>query len=211
MLDSNIVSWYAPPVNVNGNASGVYACEPRGGRNVYLKTCRFGAAYICVMLAGVMLSGCGIFKTDERRELPVPLEISLVAVDRVNPTAEGRPSPVVVRVFELSTDTQFLAADYFELMGQGGSPLGEAMLTSEEFILLPGEVRQVRKRAASKSRFLGIVAGYRDLANSTWRIIAPLPEPFLEGRVWTNSVSPTKRLFVRLGERGATFYEEQSK
>jgi type VI secretion system protein VasD len=163
-------------------------------------------------LASIVLSGCGLFgvlKTEERQELPVPLEITLGAAERVNPNIEGRPSPIVVRLFELANDTRFLAADYFELMGQDGTPLGEEMLVSEEYILLPGEVRVVRKRAAPNGKFLGVVAGYRDLTSSAWRAIAPLPAPYLAGRVWTKSVSPTKRLYVVLGERGATIYEEQ--
>jgi type VI secretion system protein VasD len=171
-----------------------------------------GAGYFLIILTGAILSGCGLFgalKPEERQELPVPLEITLGAAERVNPNFEGRPSPIVVRVFELANDTRFLSADYFELMGQDGTPLGDEMLVSEEYILLPGEVRVVRKRAAANSRFLGIVAGYRDLAGSAWRAIAPLPAPYLAGRVWTNSVSPTKRLYVVLGEGGATIYEEQ--
>jgi type VI secretion system protein VasD len=150
-------------------------------------------------------------KLEERQELPVPLEITLGASEGVNPNIEGRPSPIVVRLFELSSDTRFMAADYFELMGQDGAPLGEEMLVSEEYILLPGEVRIVRKRAADNSRFLGIAAGYRDLTGSVWRAIAPLPEPYLAGRVWSNSVSPLKRLYVVLGERGAAIYEELPK
>jgi type VI secretion system protein VasD len=167
-----------------------------------------------MLAAALSLSGCGLFgtlKPEARPELPVPLEITLGAAERVNPTEAGRPSPIKVKMFELSNDARFLSADYFELMGQDGAPLGEDVLVSEEFILLPGEVRVVRKRAESNSKFLGIVAGYRDLSGSAWRTIAPLPEPYLAGRLWTNNVSPTKRLYVTLGERGVTIYEEQPK
>jgi len=156
-----------------------------------------------------MMSGCGATKLGERQELPVPLEITLAAEERVNLTTGGRPSPIVVKIFELSNNTQFLSADYFALMGQDGVPLGGDMLTSEEHILLPGEVRMIRKRAALKSRFLGVIAGYRDLSSSTWRAVTPIPEPYLEGRVWTKTVSPTKHLFVVLGERSITIHEKQ--
>jgi type VI secretion system protein VasD len=162
----------------------------------------------------MLLSGCGLFgalKPGERESLPVPLEISLGAAESVNPNIEGRPSPIVVRLFELSNDTRFMGADYFELMGQDGAPLGDELLVSEEFILLPGEVRMVRKHAAPNSKFLGVVAGYRDLTRSVWRAITPLPEPYLAGRMWSNSVSPTKRLYVVLGGQGAAIYEEQPK
>ena len=156
----------------------------------------------------MLFSGCYL---KERLELPVPLEITLSAAERVNPTAAGRPSPIMLRLFELASDAQFMSADYFVLMGQGGVPLGEEVLAVEEYTLLPGEVRMIRKRAALNSRFFGVVAGYRDLNGSVWRAVAPLPAPYLAGRVWSNSVSPTKRLFVVLGERGLAIYEEQPK
>jgi type VI secretion system protein VasD len=165
---------------------------------------------ISVFLA-LVLSGCGAvgsLRLDERKELPVPLEITLAAEERVNLATGGRPSPIVVRLFELSHESQFLSADYFALMGQDGVPLGGEMLASEEHVLLPGEVKMVRKRAMPKTRFLGVVAGYRDLSSSTWRAITPIPEPYLEGRVWTKTVSPTKFLFVVMGERGVTIQEK---
>ncbi len=171
---------------------------------------RIGVVFLFSAFVGGLLSGCsifGAFKQEERKELPVPLEITLGAVERVNPTEDGRPSPIVVRVFELSNSAKFSSADYFALMEQGGGALGEEMINSEEYILIPGEVRVVRKRAAPNSRFLGVVAGYRDLSSSNWRAAAPLPAPYLAGRIWSRSVSPTKRLYVVLGERGVTVRE----
>jgi len=182
-----------------------------GGCKVLKKGCRANAAS-CFLIAFFVwtLSGCGAIRPEERRELPVPLEITLVAEERVNLAAGGRPSPIVVRVFELSRDSRFLSADYFALMGQEGVPLDKEMLTSEEHILLPGEVKMIRKRAALETRFLGVVAGYRDLSSSVWRAVTPIPEPYLEGRVWTKTVSPTKHLFVVLDERGVTIREKTS-
>ncbi|MCL2645350.1 MAG: type VI secretion system lipoprotein TssJ [Betaproteobacteria bacterium] len=156
----------------------------------------------------ISLFGCSFLKPDKREELPVPLEITLGASERVNPSVSGRPSPIAVRLFELTKDTKFSAAGYFELMAEDGkAALGEEMLTSEEFVLLPGEVRVIRKRAASDSRFLGIVAGYRDLSGSTWRAVEPLPAPHLEGRLWSSKASPTKHLYVVIGERSVTVRE----
>lgn len=159
---------------------------------------------VCVIL----LSGCSALKPDKREELPVPLEITLGAAERVNPSANGRPSPIAVRLFELTKETKFSTAGYFELTTDDGkAALGEELISSEEFILLPGEVRVIRKQAAPDSRFLGIVAGYRDLSGSTWRALESLPAPHLEGRVWSRKASPTKRLYVMLGERGVTVRE----
>jgi len=176
---------------------------------VYLLAGRASRRYLLCMFAGLILSGCSLLKPEERQELPVPLEINLGATENVNPNVKGRPSPVAVKVFELAADTKFMAADYFQLMDQGAEALGDESLSAEEFMLLPGETRIVRKRADLKSRFLGVVAGYSDPAGSNWRAIVALPAPYLAGRLWTASVSPTKKLWVSLGKSSVTIFEEQ--
>lgn len=163
------------------------------------------------VFAGLTLSGCGGPKlnTGEREKLPIPLEITLGALDDVNPNATGRPSPIVVRVFELANESRFQTADYFELMGEGAVLLEGDILSKEEHTLIPGEVRVLRKRASLQSKSLGIIAGYRDLGSSTWRAVTPLPEPYLAGRLWTKSVSPTVRLFVVLNKNGVMIRKEE--
>lgn len=180
---------------------------------MYFMGARSAAYCLVAIFAGLVLSGCSLFggaavNAGERERLPVPLEITLGALENVNPTAAGRPSPIVVRVFELASDSRFQAADYFELMGAGNVSLEGDVLSSEEHTLLPGEVRVVRRRAALQSKFLGIVAGYRDLGSSVWRTATPLPEPYLAGRLWSNSISPTKRLSVVLDKGGVMVREE---
>jgi len=162
------------------------------------------------VFAGLALSGCLGGLTAEREKLPVPLEITLAAMQDVNPAASGRPSPVVVRIFELANESRFQTVDYFALMGQGPVTLEGDVLSTEEYTLLPGEVRIVRKRATLQSKFLGVVAGYRDLGSSAWRAITPLPEPYLAGRLWSSSESPTKKLTVVLGKSGVTIRDEDS-
>lgn len=180
---------------------------------MYLRVLRSIIYCFVGAFAGLVLSGCGLLgpkvNTGEREKLPIPLEITLGALENVNPTATGRPSPIVVRVFELTNESRFQAADYFELMGQGNVSLEGDVLSSEEHTLLPGEVRVMRKRASLQSKFLGVVAGYRDLGSSTWRVAVPLPEPYLAGRLWTKSVSPTVRLFVVLDKNGVVIREEE--
>jgi type VI secretion system VasD/TssJ family lipoprotein len=181
---------------------------------VYSRISRSIAYWLVAVFAGLALSGCGLFggpkvNTGDREKLPTPLEITLGALEDVNPTTTGRPSPIVMRVFELANDSRFQTADYFELMGQGAVSLEGDVLSSEEHTLLPGEVRVVRKRAMLGSKFLGVVAGYRDLGSSTWRAVVPLPEPYLAGRLWTHSVSPTKRLFIVLDKSSVVIKEDE--
>jgi len=162
------------------------------------------------MFAGLALVGCGgpKLKAGEREQLPIPMEITVGAQADVNPAADGRPSPVFVRVFELANDSRFQSADYSELIRQDSVTLEGDVLSSEERSLIPGEGWVVRKRASLQTKFLGVAAGYRD-TNSIWRAVTPMPEPYLAGRLWTKSVSPTMRLYVRLDGSGVTLFREE--
>lgn len=151
-----------------------------------------------------LLTGCA---GAVRPELPIPVEIAIAASERLNPTEAGRPSPVVVRIYELSNQTWFQAAGFFELIGMQDAPKNEEVLDMQEFVAVPGEVRVVRKRANLATRAIGVVAGYRDMDTGAWRSVAPLPSPHQAGRLWSGSLSPERRYQIILGERSVDIRE----
>jgi type VI secretion system protein VasD len=158
------------------------------------------------MLAALcaVLGGCA---TSARPELPIPIEIAIAASERLNPTEEGRPSPVVVRIYELSNQTWFQAADFFELIGMREAPKNEEILDMQEFIAVPGEVRVVRRRANLATRAIGVVTGYRDIDTGAWRSVVQMPPPHQAGRLWSWNVSPERRYQIILGERSVDIRE----
>jgi type VI secretion system protein VasD len=52
--------------------------------------------------------------------------------------------------------------------------LAADMLGKEEFTLSPGETKTFAKTLAPDTRFLGVVAAYRDLEHAKWRSIVPI-------------------------------------
>jgi type VI secretion system protein VasD len=49
--------------------------------------------------------------------------------------------------------------------------LGADLLAKEEFVLNPGETKAFAKTLAPDTRFLGVVAAYRDLEHAKWRTV----------------------------------------
>lgn len=125
-------------------------------------------------LAILMAAVVGCSSTASKRAVPYAIE--LYADPRVNPDANGRPSPIQVTVFELRSSSEFEARDYFTLQGDPQAALGKTLLDSDQVILQPGETRKVTHAGSVEARVVGIVAGYRDLENSQWRLTVPLPE-----------------------------------
>jgi type VI secretion system protein VasD len=106
---------------------------------------------------------------------PTPVKAALITATDVNPDIEGHPAPIVVRVYELKDESAFNNADYFRLIDREQEVLGSSLAGREEYELQPGESRTWDMKVPGEARFLGVTAGFRDLANSHWKALLPTP------------------------------------
>jgi type VI secretion system protein VasD len=100
---------------------------------------------------------------------------NLSASADVNPDAANRASPLVVRVYELRGDAEFTGADFFALYEREKETLGASLLAREEYVLRPGESREVKLPMAQGARFVAVIAAYRDIRAARWRAIVQAP------------------------------------
>ena len=105
---------------------------------------------------------------------PAQLAATLHASERVNPSSSQRPSPLLLRVYELKTAAAFNSADFMSLYQRDKAELGADLLGKEEFVLAPGESKKFAKTLAPETRFLGVVAAFRDVEHARWRSIVPV-------------------------------------
>ncbi|MDQ6685203.1 MAG: type VI secretion system lipoprotein TssJ [Pseudomonadota bacterium] len=120
---------------------------------------RFGLA--CVVVA---LAGCASGP-------PKPAQVSgtIQASAQANPSSSRRPSPLLIRVYELKSVAVFNAADFMSLYQRDQAELASDFIGKEEFVLNPGETKPYAKTLAPETRFLGVVAAYRDVEHAKWR------------------------------------------
>ncbi|SPB18850.1 membrane protein [Caballeronia novacaledonica] len=133
-----------------------------------MDTSRLCAALICAFA----LVAC---KSPPPPPAPTIVRISVNALAGVNPDHAGRPSPVVVRVYELKTTAAFDAADFFTLYGKDQATLGGDLNAKNEYMLRPGDSRSVEQTVQPGTKFVAVVAAYRDIERSRWRASAPVP------------------------------------
>ena len=107
---------------------------------------------------------------------PSKARMTVIAQADVNPDAGGRPSPVVVRVYQLQQDAKFANADFFALFDDEQQALGADLLARDEVTLAPGERKELQLVVKGEAKFLGAVAAYRDIRNSQWRAVQPAPK-----------------------------------
>jgi len=118
-----------------------------------------------------MLASCAAKPPED-----VEIKGSIEAVDSVNPNSLGRPSPLLVKVFQLGARDKFEAAEYFDLSDAAEATLGPDMLGVQSVMLAPGERRPYEGEFDPQTRFIGVIAGYREIHQAQWRSIIEMPE-----------------------------------
>ncbi|WP_250501242.1 type VI secretion system lipoprotein TssJ [Caballeronia sp. GAWG1-5s-s] len=106
---------------------------------------------------------------------PTVVRVDVHALDQVNPDHTGRPSPVLVRVYELKATAAFDSADFFTLYGKDQATLGADLNAKNEFLLKPGERQSVEQAVQPGTKFVAVMSAYRDIEHSRWRATVPVP------------------------------------
>jgi type VI secretion system protein VasD len=137
------------------------------------------------------------------------LTLSISTDANVNPDAAQRASPIKVRIYELKDSSSFAEADYFSLDGNDKVVLTGDLLVKDEYILRTSETRKIERKSHPQTTAIGILAGYRDLPNSLWRVIYKLPsapEP-----AWYRFAMPANKtsLLIQLQAQGIVLVEQK--
>ncbi|MCP1207710.1 type VI secretion system lipoprotein TssJ [Pantoea sp. B550] len=86
-------------------------------------------------------------------------------------------APLKVRVVLLSSDAEFMSADFYSLQNQSATVLGSAQLNTQQFFLTPEQrSKTLRIKSLPEARFIGIMAEYQALDGKVWRLSLPVPE-----------------------------------
>jgi len=126
---------------------------------------------LTVLMAMVLLAGCSSLSPFSQ---VTKVNLTLSGSDQLNPDLNGRPSPIVVRLFELKHPVAFENADFFSLYERARESLAPDLVASEELELRPGETLSLKLSVKEGSRYVGILAAYRDLPETRWRHTVPV-------------------------------------
>ncbi|UCF94634.1 MAG: type VI secretion system lipoprotein TssJ [Desulfobacterales bacterium] len=129
-----------------------------------------GFVLVCVMM---MLAACGFFKKEKPPPPPEPTRVVLEfeAAGDINPNSEGRASPLVVRIYQLKSYSDFRDADFFALYEKDDQVLGKELVSKEEIILKPNEKRTVFfDETPDQTRTIGVLGIFRDYQQAQWKV-----------------------------------------
>ncbi|WP_321808501.1 type VI secretion system lipoprotein TssJ [Burkholderia sp. BCC1993] len=132
---------------------------------------RWRSSGFIVLECALLLPGCGATE----RAAAVPYAITVDVAPDVNPDLNRKPSPIVLKVFQLRAASAFDGADFFSLQGKPENILGADLLGTDRVILRPGESRTLHYRGNVEAGAIGVIAEYRMLDKNRWRLTVPLP------------------------------------
>lgn len=139
------------------------------------------------------MAACGGFA-----DRPARARIQITASADLNPDINGRPSPIVLRLYSLRSADGFNNARFFELYENGSDTLGVDLLEVYEFEIFPGETRELEEMSFDlQTQFLGFLAAYRDIDRAVWRDSVSV------------AINETSELNAQLGQLSINVTEEQ--
>lgn len=133
-----------------------------------LSQVRWGGVLLGAILVASIV-GC------QKEAPPTRFEATVQAAEDLNPTSDGRAAPLLVRLYPLRARGAFDSADFFSVYEQGDVLLAaDATAPAEELNMLPGQSRPVQLELSDDTRFIAVLAAYRDVDNATWRAVLPV-------------------------------------
>ncbi len=121
-----------------------------------------------LLLPALLLARCGA-----PPKPPPVLTITMIGSAGQNPDIAGKPSPVAVRIYQLTATAKFERGDVFALTEHEQQALGQDDAGSQEFVLSPSETQTKTFELKPGVTAIGVVVLYRDIDNAQWRADAP--------------------------------------
>ncbi len=133
---------------------------------------------------------------------PKILTLSVAVSADANPDGQNRPSPIVIRVYQLKDDAAFKDADFFALYDKEQATLAAALISRQEFEVAPGTQKALDYQLSLDARFIGVAAAYRDIRDASWRAEMGSQDKGLAG------MAKKKKLNVSAGRAAVTLSAE---
>ena len=131
--------------------------------------------FICITL--LSFTGCSKKKKPPPPPLPpTAIDARLIAANDVNPDINLRPSPIVVRVYQLKSAGLFDLSDFDALYQNDKYILADDLVSKDEFHMKPGDQVEYKRKPADEARFLAIFGAYRNLNHAVWKKTFEIPE-----------------------------------
>lgn len=123
---------------------------------------------------------------------PTKIKAQILASHEINPNINNRPSPLVVRIYELASADTFNSAEFFQLYDEEAATLGGDLIARQEFEVSPGEGRELVFKPQDNTRVFAVLAAFRDIDQAVWRATTEL------------KLNKTNTFIIKIGKQSVT-------
>jgi type VI secretion system protein VasD len=131
------------------------------------------------MTAPTSENGASKFTLFEAEEIKFSFKI--ISSANQNPDHNGRPSPLVLRVYQLSDETLFKNSDFYDLYDDDTKILASSLKHKDEFSIPVGQTLINTLIVHPQAKYISILGGFQDLDNATAKLSLTIdpknPEP----------------------------------
>lgn len=132
---------------------------------------------------------------------PTTIRLTVMGAKALNPDPSGRPSPVMLRLYQLGPSDAFANADFFQVMDQDKATLGPTLLDRQELAVQPDSRQTVTIQPKPDVKTLAVAAAFRAYEEAGWRALQPI-EPNKANNLVLTAKASTITLVRQDGEDG---------
>lgn len=125
-----------------------------------------------LILLGITLTGC----FTKQPPPPSQMVAKFLTSSHLNPNADGSPSPVIVRLYELKSAGNFKNSDFFSLFDDESNVLADDLVARDELRFNPNETKTINRELDPATRHIGVLVAFRDLDKANWRSVIQITE-----------------------------------
>lgn len=105
-------------------------------------------------------------------DLDTDLKLVFEVGENINPDEKHSPSPVYIRLYELTGDKTFSKLDFLELYERDTALLGKELLAKQELdAVLPGTARQERFVLNPETRYVALFAEFYQYRDAKFKVV----------------------------------------
>lgn len=160
--------------------------------------------YITTMIITILVfiaQGCSTMQPSLNKTEAISIQI--ITNEKINPDINGRPSPLLIYIYSVSDSEYFLIQNYFGITEDTDIKNNLSSTLIDNFTVNP-ESQITRKYTFSKEeKYIGVIAGFRDINNSLWKIVLDKKE--LKLNFISKIFMKNKHLQIQINDKQITY------
>ncbi len=95
--------------------------------------------------------------------------ITIITTSDVNPDGLGKPSPIQIKIYELSSRSTFDNLDFDRAFYEAKTMLSDELISDAEYTIQPSDTIEHKIDLQKTANFIAILGGFIDIDNARWK------------------------------------------